>query len=51
MTDSASQFFSAIAFAWASIFFFHQVIGGLIGIFTRGVIKKNKIIVAFKEED
>jgi hypothetical protein len=43
MTYGLADFFSVFLIGWAIVFLLHQTIGGLIGLFTKGIQKRHAI--------
>ena len=49
MTYTFGDFLGLLIVAWLIVFLLHQTIGGLLGIFWRGIGKKNRIVVDLKD--
>lgn len=50
MTYSFGDFIGLLVLGWVIAFVVHQVIGGFLGLFWRGVEKRNRIVVDLKEQ-
>lgn len=50
MSYTFGDFIGALVLGWAIAFVLHQTIGGFLGIFWRGVEKRNKIVVDLKDQ-
>jgi len=48
--NTFSGFIWLFIYSWILIFVIHQVIGGLLALFFRGIEKKNQIAVTLKEK-
>lgn len=48
--NTFAGFIWLLIYAWLIVFFLHQVIGGILGLFHRGIEKRNALVVSLKEK-